>query len=64
MQSDHVPIDPPNVPLRGAFWSLLDDIWGFLKGQLGGAEASPELLIRGYQGPLGTASLGRPASFG
>ena len=28
-------LHPPHVPLLGAFWSLLDDVWGFLKGQLG-----------------------------
>ena len=28
---------PPNVPLLRALWSLLDGIWGLLKGSLGGA---------------------------
>ena len=28
---------PSNVTLLRASWSLLDGIWGFLKGSLGGA---------------------------
>ena len=27
---------PPNVPLLRAIWSLLDGIWGLLKGSGGG----------------------------
>ena len=26
---------PPNVPLLRALWSVLDGIWGLLKGSLG-----------------------------
>ena len=30
-------LDPPSVALLRALWSLLDVIWGSLKGSLGGA---------------------------